>query len=164
MKNNTTIKDKKHIRRCIQLSKNALERDDNPFGALIANEDGVLVESENKIKENDVTNHAEIVVMRKAQKMLKTDDFTGYTIYSNCEPCPMCSFMIRELKFSRVVFAVKSPHMGGFSRWNILEDKDLLKFEPIFSDPPKIVAGLLEEEAEKVFDKAGWTMQEGIKN
>lgn len=157
------MNDKKHIKRCIELSQKALERGDNPFGALIANEDGVLVESENKIKENDVTNHAEIMVMRKAQKMLETDDLSDYTIYSNCEPCPMCAFMIRELKFKRVVFAIRSPYMGGYSKWNILEDKDLLKFKPIFTDPPEIIAGLLEEEAAEVFKRAGWTIQEGIK-
>ncbi len=157
------MNDKKHIKRCIKLSQKALERGDNPFGALIANEDGVLVESENKIKENDVTNHAEIMVMRKAQKMLETDDLSDYTIYSNCEPCPMCAFMIRELKFKRVVFAIRSPYMGGYSKWNILEDKDLLKFKPIFTDPPEIIAGLLEEEAAEVFKRAGWTIQEGIK-
>ena len=158
------MNDKKYIKRCIKLSEKALDKGDNPFGALIANKEGVLVESENKIAENDVTNHAEIMVMRKAQKMLETDDLSGYTIYSNCEPCPMCSFMIRELKFSRVVFAIKSPHMGGWSKWNILEDRDLLKFEPVFKEPPEVVAGLLEEEAMEVFTEAGWSIQEGMKS
>lgn len=155
---------KKYINRCIDLSEKALEKGDNPFGALIANKEGILVESENRITENDVTNHAEIVVMRKAQKMLETDDLSDYTIYSNCEPCPMCAFMMRELKFRRVVFAIKSPHMGGWSKWNILEDRDLLKFEPVFTEPPKVIAGLLEEEAMNVFKRAGWTIQEGMKN
>ena len=158
------MNDKKYIKRCIKLSEKALDKGDNPFGALIANKEGVLVESENKIAENDVTNHAEIMVMRKAQKMLETNDLSGYTIYSNCEPCPMCSFMIRELKFSRVVFAIKSPHMGGWSKWNILEDRDLLKFEPVFKEPPEVVAGLLEEEAMEVFTEAGWSIQEGMKS
>ncbi len=153
---------KKYIKRCIELSLKALERGDNPFGALIADESGVLVESINGIKENDVTNHAEIMAMREAQKIKKTDDFSNYTIYSNCEPCPMCAFMMRELKFKRVVFSIKSPHMGGYSKWNILEDLDLLNFEPVFSAPPEIISGILEKEAQAVFKKVGWTMQEGM--
>ena len=152
--------DKKYIKRCIKLSREALERGDNPFGALIANEEGVLVESENKIMQDDVTNHAEIMVMRKAQEMLQTDDFSDYTIYSNCEPCPMCAFMMRELKFGRVVFGVKSPHMGGWSRWGILQDEGLSRFEPVFSDPPEVVPGVLESKAKEVFNKAGWTIQD----
>lgn len=154
MKNN----DEKYMRRCIQLSEKALEFGDNPFGCVIANKDGVLVEARNKIKENDVTQHAEILAMRKVQKLLKTDDLSKYTIYSNCEPCPMCAFMMRELKFKRVVFAILSPQMGGYSKWNILEDEELIKFKPVFSNPPEVVTGILEKEAMAVFEKAGWEM------
>ena len=149
-------KDEKYMRRCIQLSEKALESRDNPFGCVIVGKDGVLVEARNKIKENDITCHAEILAMKKAQKLLKTSDLSKYTIYSNCEPCPMCAFMMRELKFKRVVFALLSPYMGGYSKWNILEDKSLAKFKPIFSNPPKIVTGILEKEAMIVFEKAGW--------
>jgi len=149
-------KDEKYMWRCIQLSEKALELGDNPFGCVIAGKNGILIETRNKIKENDITNHAEILAMRKAQKLLKTSDLSEYAIYSNCEPCPMCSFMMRELKFKRVVFALLSPHMGGYSKWNILEDKGLSKFKPIFSNPPKVITGILRKEALAVFEKAGW--------
>ena len=36
--------------------------------------------------------------------------------------------MIREYRISRVVFAIMSPFMGGYSKWNILEDDELTKF------------------------------------
>ncbi len=150
--------DEKHIKTCIELSRKAVKKGDNPFGAVIAEGKNVLVKTRNRIKENDVTNHAEIMAMRKAQKIKKTDDFSGFTIYSNCEPCPMCSFMIRELKFGRVVFSLDSPYMGGYNKWNILKDEDLLKFTPIFAKPPEVISGILKEEARKVFKKAGWTM------
>ena len=64
----------KHIRRCIELAKESLERGDNPFGCVIVKNDKVVVESGNEIKKEDVTNHAEIVAMKKAQKVLKTED------------------------------------------------------------------------------------------
>lgn len=150
--------DEKYMRRCIQLSEKALKLGDNPFGCVIASKDGILAEARNKIKENNVTNHAEILAMRKAQKLLKTSDLSEYTIYSNCEPCPMCAFMMRELKFKRVVFALPSPQMGGYSKWNILEDGELIKFKPFFSNPPKVTTGVLEKEAAAVFEKAGWEM------
>ena len=154
----TKNEDEKYMRRCIQLTEKSLEFGDNPFGCVIANKKGILVEARNKIKENDVTQHAEILAMRKAQKLLKTSDLSKYTIYSNCEPCPMCAFMMRELKFKRVVFALLSTCMGGYSKWNILEDKELIKFKPIFSNPPKVVTKVLEKEAMAVFEKAGWEM------
>ena len=154
----TKKEDEKYIWRCIQLSEKALKFGDNPFGCVIANRDGILAEARNRIKKNDITSHAEILAMREAQKLLKTSDLSEYTIYSNCEPCPMCAFMMRELKFKRIVFALLSPCMGGYSKWNILEDKEIAKFKPIFSNPPKVVTGILKKEAAAVFEKAGWKM------
>jgi tRNA(adenine34) deaminase len=73
-------------------------------------------------------------------------------IYSNVEPCVMCSFPIRESRISRVVFGIRSPMMGGFSRWNVLGDRAIAKHMPeCFSAAPEIVAGLLAQEAEKVW-------------
>ncbi len=154
--------DEKHIKKCIELSKAALGAGDNPFGCVIVKNGEVIAEARNKIKEHDVTQHAEIVAMKEAQKKLQTDNFSDCVIYSNCEPCPMCSFMIRELKFKRVVFALESPYMGGFSRWNILRDRGLLKFKPIFAEPPEVVKGILKERAKEVFKEAGWTLEDGF--
>lgn len=148
----------KFMRRCFELAEKSLERGDNPFGCVIVKNNEIIVESGNEIKKNDVTNHAEIVAMKKAQKILKTSDLSGYAIYSNCEPCPMCSFMMRELKFKKVVFSLTSPHMGGFSRWDILQDIGLEKFEPVFSKPPEVIVGVLKEEGQEIFKKAGWKM------
>ncbi len=148
----------KHIKRCIELAEESLNRGDNPFGSVIVCGDEIIAEEGNEITENDITNHAEIVAMRKAQKILKTNDLSNCTIYSNCEPCPMCAFMMRELKFKTVVFSLTSKYMGGYSKWNILEDKELERFAPVFSKPPKVIVGILKEEAEKTFRKAGWKM------
>jgi hypothetical protein len=59
--------------------------------------------------------------------------------------------MICELKISRVVFAVKSPDMGGFTRWDILNDsnaEELAKVGVVF---PKVEPYFMEEEASKTF-------------
>lgn len=148
--------DKKYIRRCIQLANNAVKADDNPFGSVIVQRNKIISESGNKIVNSDITNHAEIIVMREAQKIKNSNDLSDCEIYSNCEPCPMCAFMMRELKFSRVVFSLTSPYMGGYSKWNILEDKELERFTPFFSKPPEVVAGLLEREAKESFELKGW--------
>jgi len=48
--------------------------------------------------------------------------------------------------------------MGGFTRWDILQDKGLEKFTPVFNKPPVIVHGILEREAVAQFEAAGWTI------
>lgn len=149
--------DEDFIRRCIVLSQKAVEKGDSPFGALIVRKNKILVESENRMhQDNDITNHAEILVMRRAQKLLKTSDLSDCTLYSNCEPCPMCSFMAREAKFKKIVFSVRSLWMGGYTKWAILQDKKLGECKPYFDKPPVIIQGVLVDEAIKVFRKFGW--------
>jgi tRNA(adenine34) deaminase len=144
------------IRRCIALAEKAVSEGDSPFGALIAKGKKIIVESGNRMRlDHDITQHAEILVMRKAQKILHTSDLSSYTLYSNCEPCPMCSFMAREAKFGKIVFAMPSRYMGGYTRWNILQDKKLAEFPPYFKTPPKVTGGLLEDEARKLFKRVG---------
>jgi tRNA(adenine34) deaminase len=144
------------VRRCIALAEKAVGKGDSPFGALIAKGRTIIVESENRMRQDhDITQHAEILVIRKAQKLLHTSDLSAYTLYSNCEPCPMCSFMAREAKFRKIVFAMPSRYMGGYTRWNILQDKKLAEFPPYFALPPKVISGLLEDEARKTFKRVG---------
>lgn len=66
--------------------------DGGPFGAVITDYEGnVICSGHNMVlKTNDPTAHAEIVTIRKACEILKTNDLSNYKIYSSCEPCPMC--------------------------------------------------------------------------
>jgi tRNA(adenine34) deaminase len=64
----------------------------------------------------------------------------------------MCSFPIRESRIGRVVFAISSPLMGGFSKWGILGDKEISTVMPeAFAKPPEVVVGVMRREAEKVW-------------
>ncbi len=146
------------VRRCIELAQEALDAGDHPFGSVIVRDGEVVVEGRNRVNAGDVTNHAEVEAMRDAQRKPHTSDLSAYTIYSNCEPCPMCAFMIRELKLKEVVFALSSPDMGGYSRWNILQDEGLVKYAPAFAAPPAVTTGVLEPEAADQFERAGWTI------
>ena len=146
-----------YIKKCISLAELSIKKGEAPFGSLIVKNGKIIVGVTNANEKNkDITCHAEIVAMRKAQKKLKSKDLKDCEIYSNCEPCPMCSFMMRELHFKKVVFGVRSPNMGGQSKWNILQDKGLSKIKPFFSDEPEVVSGVLEKECKETYTKIGW--------
>ena len=150
-------KDEKFILRCIELAEQSVKRGESPFGGVVTVGSKIIAESGNKVLETkDLTQHAEMRVILEAQKKFKSLDLSKCTIYTNCEPCPMCAFMIRELKFKRVVYALKSPYMGGHSKWNILQDGELEKFHPVFSKPPQVTGGVLADKAIGTFKKAGW--------
>lgn len=78
-----------------------------PFGALIvASESGkLLMQATNAVMpENDPSSHAEVRTVRLACKKLKQPSLAGFTMYSTCEPCPMCMANALWAKLDRVVY------------------------------------------------------------
>ena len=139
--------------RCIALSKTAASEGEFPFACVIARDGEVVVETTNRVaRDGDVTRHAEIVAVSLAQKALGTKDLSGCTLYTNVEPCAMCSFPIRETRISRVVYAIGSRLMGGDSKWDVLGDPELAQVMPeAFGDSPEVVRGYMRRDAEKVW-------------
>lgn len=151
-----SVQDLKYAKLCIELANQAYETDnDLPFACIIVRDDAIIVRAKNRVRSGDATKHAEVLALQDAQKILGSSDLSGCTLYSNVEPCPMCSFMIRELKVSKVCFSLSSPVMGGYTKWPILQDVSLADITP-FGHPPKIIKGILSDEAKKDFDKLGW--------
>ena len=139
--------------RCIHLAKEAAERGELPFAALVCKDGKVIAESSNHVvKDGDVIRHAEIIVLAEAQKILGLGRLENCALYSMVEPCAMCAFASRETRISRVVFAMRSPIMGGLSKWNVLRDAELFQAMPeVFGPVPEIIAGLSRSEAETVW-------------
>jgi len=152
---NQTSIDVAMMHRCIELSKIATRKGEFPFAAVICEGQNIVAEEINRVAQNgDVTRHAELLAVSKAQQMLGRKDLSRCTIYSNVEPCVMCAFPIRETRMARVVFAIRSPMMGGFSKWNVLRDAEIANVMPeAFGPVPETIAGLMQKEAEAVWRK-----------
>ncbi len=142
-------RDRRMMVRAIALSKNSGRAGEYPYGVLICRGDTVVAESINCVRqESDVTRHAEVVAISAAQKALGSTSLDDCVIYGSAEPCVLCSYAIRESRIGRVVFGLHSPHMGGMSKWNVLDDESLSRTMPeVFAPPPIIVAGFMAEEA-----------------
>jgi tRNA(adenine34) deaminase len=141
------------MRRCIELSKLGAGQGEFPFAAIVCRGEAILAEATNRVAaERDITRHAELVAVSRAQKAIGKTKLTNCTLYTNVEPCVMCAFPLREARMSKVVFALKSPLMGGYSRWNVLADRAMSDAMPeAFGSPTEVVVGLLAEEAEQVW-------------
>ena len=112
------------MRHCIRLSKDAAAHGEFPFAAVICGDGQFVVEATDEVAHGaDVTRHAQLIAVSQAQNVLRRNDRSSCTLHSNVEQCPMCSFPIRETRIGRVVNAIGSPLMGGFSKWNILRDE-----------------------------------------
>ena len=141
------------MRRCVELSAEAVRLRELPFSCVICRDGEIVAEAVNRVvADGDVTRHAEIVAISEAQKVLGRSDLSDCTIYSNVEPCPMCAFPIRETRIGRVVYAISSPMMGGLSKWNVLGDNEISNVMPqVFGGTPEVAAGLLYREAAAVW-------------
>jgi len=96
-----------------------------PFAALVVQDGTVLAEGTNKVTTlNDPTAHAEITAIRAACEAIDHFELTGCTLYSSCEPCPMCLGAIYWTRLDRVVYAATRSDAAeaGFDDEHIYEE------------------------------------------
>ncbi len=99
--------DHDHLARAVALSREHMERGEGgPFGAVIVRDGRVLAEGWNRVTSaNDPTAHAEVTAIRRACEAAGTFSLPGATLYTSCEPCPMCLAAAYWARVSRIVFA-----------------------------------------------------------
>lgn len=102
-----TEKDKEFLRLAIELAKqNVNSGNGGPFGAVITKNGELLATGVNCVTTiNDPTAHAEVTAIRNACSKLNSFQLDGCTIYSSCEPCPMCLGAIYWARPERLIFA-----------------------------------------------------------
>ena len=96
----------KFMRKAIGLSVQNLKKGGGPFGAVIVKDNKVIATGVNRVtSHNDPTAHAEIVAIRSATRKLHSFNLQGCTIYTSCEPCPMCLAAIYWAHLDKIYYA-----------------------------------------------------------
>ena len=104
------------MHRCLELAKKAADKGNSGVGAVIAKDNEIISEGEEAVDtRNDITCHAEIEAIRLAVKNIKTNNLSGYTLYSTHEPCIMCSYAIRFYRITKIVYHQQADYLGGIS-------------------------------------------------
>ena len=100
-----TPEDKRFMQMAIDLSVENVENGGGPFGAVIVRNGEVVATGVNQVtSSNDPTAHAEVNAIRNACKKLETFKLTDCTVYSSCEPCPMCLSALYWAGVKRIFF------------------------------------------------------------
>jgi len=142
--------DIKFMRLAIKKAREGVSRGQTPFGACIVKSNKVIACSHNIVWKNcDITSHAEIEAIRRACKRLKTIDLSGCTIYSSCEPCPMCFSACHWAGIRRIVFGcgIKVARDFGFNELSISN----LRMKQMAKSEVNVLSGVLAEEAAELF-------------
>ena len=140
----------KFMQRAIELSIESINSGGGPFGSVIVKDEKIISEGMNRVTvDNDPTSHGEIVAIRNACKKLNTFNLSNCSLYSSCEPCPMCMSAIYWSRIGKVYYA------------NTRDDAKKINFDDslIYSEIPKknedkkiLMIQMMRNEALKAFD------------
>lgn len=105
--------DKKYLRRCIELATESLEAGDEPFGSVLVDSKGtVLNEDRNRANTVDATYHPEIAVARWAAQNMTPEERAKAVVYTSGEHCAMCSAAHAWAGLGRIVYISSSKQLG----------------------------------------------------
>jgi tRNA(Arg) A34 adenosine deaminase TadA len=131
------------------------EKGDLPYGAVLVKENQIVVMGHNTTqRENDVSAHAEMNVLRtftKATKNYSPNVLKGYTLYATCEPCLMCSAACIWAGISEIVFGASTEELIelGVEQINLSCEAVIARgFQKI-----KVTKGILAQESLELFKK-----------
>ncbi len=141
--------DERFMAEAIRLSRLAVEHGNEPFGAVLVKDGEIVFTNENQIyTRHDPTFHAELGLLRRFCKETGITDLSGYTLYSSCEPCFMCSGAMVWVKLGRLVYGAGNPDLEA-----ILGREGCVCSDIVFQNAhrhPAVTAGVLREEARQV--------------
>ncbi|MBP1242707.1 guanine deaminase [Frigoribacterium sp. PvP120] len=113
----TEADDARWLARTIELAVENVAAGGGPFGALIVRDGELVAEGQNRVTANlDPTAHAEVTAIRAACQVVGDFSLAGATLYTSCEPCPLCLSASLWARVDRVVYAADrhDAARGGF--------------------------------------------------
>jgi tRNA(Arg) A34 adenosine deaminase TadA len=82
-----------YLKLACDLATLSIKRGGGPFGAVVIKNDSqeIVGRGHNMVAiEKDPTLHAEMVAIKNACRFLGDFNLSGCSLYTSCEPCPMC--------------------------------------------------------------------------
>ena len=124
----------------------AFERGEVPIGAVIVENFGnIVARAGNETRARlDPSAHAEVLAIREACTILKTERLVNCDMYVTLEPCAMCAALIANARIRRIYFAASDPKSGGIQQGARIFDRKQTHHVP------EIYSGIGEEKAAKL--------------
>lgn len=144
-------KDQTYMQMAIDKCRQGVDKGQTPFAACIVKGDEVIACDHNIVwASTDITAHGEIHAIRNACRHINNIDLSGCTIYSTCEPCPMCFTAIHWARISRIVYGadITDAERFGFNELKITNH--LLK--ELGLSNVEIVPDFMKKECVEVFE------------
>ncbi len=117
--------DRAFMKEALDLAVENVRSGGGPFGAVIASDGEIIARGANRVTDrHDPTAHAEVMAIRSACTSVGHFELTGCTLYTSCEPCPMCLGAIYWARLDRVVYAAtrRDAARAGFDDNHIYQE------------------------------------------
>ncbi|NQY74663.1 MAG: nucleoside deaminase, partial [Candidatus Margulisbacteria bacterium] len=106
--------DRAYMKLALEEASKAASLGEVPVGVVIVRDGTVIARAHNtKEHQKDVTGHAEIEAIKKAQTHLSDWRLSDCELYTTLEPCPMCAGAILHARIKRLAFGAKDPKWGA---------------------------------------------------
>ncbi len=133
------------IRAINEAEKELIRGKDIPVGCVIVSADSMIASAHNLREENsDVTAHAEILAIQKAQKKLGTSRLTECEMYVTLEPCPMCAWAIIQAGINTLYFGSYNTQYGAMG--------SVLNLPKLANSKIKVYGGIEEEQCNNILE------------
>jgi tRNA(adenine34) deaminase len=112
----------------LEQARMALDHDDVPVGAVVADAMGQIVARDHNRREQlgDPTAHAEILAISAAAREIGGWRLSEHTLVVTLEPCPMCAGAAVLARIDTIAFGAADPKAGAaWSLFNIPQDRRL---------------------------------------
>lgn len=145
----------RHMRRAFELAAESRDRGDEPFGALLVDDHGVvMLEARNSVaSDRDRTAHAERTLLTRAGPLFTAERLRRATMYTSTEPCAMCSGAAYSVGIGRVVYGLSESVLHGMMRSDPLDPLVDFRCRNVLEIGPgqiEVVGPWLEDEAAEV--------------
>jgi tRNA(Arg) A34 adenosine deaminase TadA len=132
-----------YMNMALEEAAKALERGEVPIGAVIVENSGnIVARAGNETRARlDPSAHAEVLAIREACTVLKTERLVNCDMYVTLEPCAMCAALIANARIRRIYFAASDPKSGGIQQGARIFDRKQTHHVP------EIYSGIGEEKA-----------------
>ena len=128
------------MREALKEAAKAAKKGETPVGAVIVRDGKIIARAHNLREEKkNALQHAEVLAINKACKVLGGWRLIGCSLYVTLEPCPMCAGAIINSRIERVVFGASDKKAGSCGSVINL-------FELPYNHKPEVVSGVLETE------------------
>ncbi|MGP4073526.1 nucleoside deaminase [Piscibacillus sp. B03] len=117
--------DEKFLRQAIELAQENVRNGGRPFGAVLVKDGEVIATGVNETNAtHDITAHAELLAVRRANEQLQTPFLEGTEMYASGQPCPMCMAAMHSAKVGKIYFAYsyEQGQSYGLSSTDVLDE------------------------------------------